>query len=349
MKVGLVGFPGVGKTTIFKALTGLDAASGAAARRPDRPALGVIKVPDRRLDALAEIYRPRKVTPAEICFLDYLAPPHTSRLSLDAGIVTQMRELEAFALVIRGFTDALGEPPNSALELRAFLDELLLADLGVVEKRLERLRKEKGSDQERALIERCREALDEGRSLRQIGLRPDEDRLLSAFAFVSLKPALIVLNVADTELKAPLPAELLEAADVAGVPAMAVCGQIEMEVGELLPEEQGAYLREVGVAEPARARFIQASYALLSLVSFLTVGPDEVRAWPIRSGTPAVKAAGKIHSDIERGFIRAEVIRVEDLLKHRTEAKCREVGVQRVEGRDYIVQDGDVIHFRFAV
>jgi hypothetical protein len=349
MKVGLVGFPGVGKTTMFQALTGLEAAAGAAPRRADRPALGVIKVPDRRLDALAEIYRPRKVTPAEICFLDFPAPPQTSRLSLDAGIVTQMRELEAFALVIRGFTDALGEPPTPALELRAFLDELLLADLGVVEKRLERLRKEKGSDQERALLDRCHEALDEGRSLRQLGLRPDEDRVLSAFAFVSLKPALVVLNVADADLKAPLPVELLEAAEAAGVPAMAVCGQVEMEVGELSPEEQGPYLRELGISEPARERFIQASYALLSLVSFLTVGPDEVRAWPIRSGTSAVKAAGKIHSDIERGFIRAEVNRVEDLLKHRSEAKCREVGVQRVEGRDYVVQDGDVIHFRFAV
>jgi GTP-binding protein YchF len=344
-----VGFPGVGKTTIFRALTGLESTSGAPVRRPDKPALGVIKVPDRRLDALAEIYRPRKVTPAEICFLDFPAPPNTSRLSLDAGIVTQMRDLEAFALVIRGFADVAGEPPNPALELRAFLDELLLADLGVVEKRLERLRKEKGSEQEKGLLERCREALEEGRSLRQIGLRPDEDRLLSAFAFVSLKPALVVLNVADTDIKAPLPAELLEAAEVAGIPAMAVCGQVEMEVGELSPDEQRAYLSELGVTEPARDRFIQASYALLSLVSFLTVGPDEVRAWPVRSGTPASKAAGKIHSDIERGFIRAEVIRVEDLLKHRTEAKCREVGVQRVEGRDYLVQDGDVIHFRFAV
>ena len=349
MKAGLVGFPGVGKTTIFRALTGLESTAGAAARRPDRPALGVIKVPDRRLDALAEIYRPRKVTPAEICFVDFPAPPHTSRLSLDAGIVTQMRELDAFALVIRGFTDALGEPANPALELRAFLDELLLADLGVVEKRLERLRKEKGSEQERAVLDRCREALEEGRSLRQIGLRADEDRLLSAFAFVSLKPALVVLNVADAEVNAPLPPEFLRAAEEVGVPAMAVCGQIEMEVGELPPDEQGPYLRELGIAEPARDRFIQASYALLSLVSFLTVGADEVRAWPIRAGTPAVKAAGKIHSDIERGFIRAEVIRFEDLIQHRSEAKCREVGVQRVEGRDYIVQDGDVIHFRFAV
>jgi hypothetical protein len=349
MKVGLVGFPGVGKTTIFRALTGLEAAAGAPGRRPDRAALGVIKVPDRRLEALAEIYRPRKVTPAEICFVDFPAPPHGSRLSLDAGIVTQMRELDAFALVIRGFTDALGDPPNPELELRAFLDELLLADLGVVEKRLERLRKEKGSEQERAILERCREALDEGRSLRQIGLRADEDRLLSAFAFVSLKPTLVVLNVADTDVKAPLPPELLETAAAAGVPAMAVCGQIEMEVGELPPDEQAAYLRELGIAESARDRFVRASYGLLSLVSFLTVGPDEVRAWPVRWGTPASKAAGKIHSDIERGFIRAEVIRFEDLLRHRSEAKCREVGVQRVEGREYVVQDGDVIHFRFAV
>jgi hypothetical protein len=200
-----------------------------------------------------------------------------------------------------------------------------------------------------ALLERCRAALDDGRPLRQVGLRPDEETALSHFAFVSLKPLLVLLNVAEADVGRPLPPELRGAADKAGLPAMTICGQLEMEVQELSVEERAAYLRELGILAPARDRFIQASYALLTLVSFLTGGAEEVRAWPVRAGTSAIKAAGKIHTDMGRGFIRAEVIRFQDLVAHGSEARCREHGKVRVEGRDYVVQDGDVIHIRFAI
>ncbi len=348
MKVGLVGFQGVGKSTIFAALSGAAGQTGAHGGRADRLGLGVIKVPDARLDALARIYQPRKVTPAEICFVDFAARGG-SRSALDASRIAEMRDLDAFALVVRGFEDALGETPTPAREFRAFVDELVLADLAVVEKRLERLRKEKGSDQERLLLEQCDRSLQNGRPLRLLELRADEERLLSPFAFVSRKPLLVVMNVAEADI-GRRPADDLEAAAAESVVlAIAVCGQAEMEVEELPEEERGGYLHEIGIAEPARDRFIRASYALLSLVSFLTVGADEVRAWPIRGGMTAVRAAGKIHSDIERGFIRAEVVRFEDLVRHGSEARCREAGVLRLEGRDYVVRDGDVIHFRFAV
>lgn len=348
MEVGLVGFPGAGKTTMFSALTGLQAAVGYQGSG-EKPNLGVIKVPDPRLDALAAIYSPKKVTPAEIRFVDFPGRAGASSHVLDARLIAQMRDVEAFALIVRGFTDAAGEAPEPARELQAFFDELLLADLAVVEKRLERTRKEKGHEREQAMLERCRAALDEGTALRSIGLRPEEQHALSHFAFVSLKPLLVVLNVSEDDIGNALPAAFRAAIDAAQVAAMAVCGQIEMEVEELAPEERAGYLHELGIDEPARARFIQASYALLDLISFLTVGADEVRAWPVAAGTSAVKAAGKIHSDLERGFIRAEVTRYEDLLEHGSEARCRELGKLRVEGKDYVVQDGDVMHVRFAV
>lgn len=347
MKVGLVGFRGVGKTTMFSALSGLLA--GAQHKRPDKPHLGVIKVPDPRLETLAKIYQPRKVTPAEMCFVDFAGRGTSTRTALDVGLVAQMREIEAFVLVLRGFDDGSGEPPAPVREFGAFCDELLLADLAVVEKRLERLRKEKGSEQEKRLLERCHLALEDGQPIRRLSLREDEERALSPFALVSLKPLLVVLNVAEADVARPVPPELLAETEDCGIPAMAVCGQVEMEVGELAEVERDAYLRELGIAESARSRFIQASYRLLSLMSFLTGGADEVRAWPIREGTTALRAAGKIHSDIERGFIRAEVIRFEDLVAHGSEARCRDAGDLRIEGRDYVVRDGDVMNFRFAV
>jgi hypothetical protein len=348
VKVGIVGFPGVGKSTIFAALSGAQKQMAPHAGRADRPGLGVVKVPDPRLDVLARMYQPRKVTPAEVCFVDF-AGRAASRTALDASQIAEMRDFDAFALVVRGFPNVLGEPPTPTRELRAFTDELVLADLAVIEKRLERLRKEKGSDQERALLGQCEHVLQDGRPLRLLVLRADEERLLSPFAFVSRKPLLVVINGGEEDIGRPLPQDLETAAAALEVQMLAVCGQTEMEVEELPAEERGGYLHEIGITEGARARVIRASYALLSLVSFLTVGADEVRAWPIRDGTTAVKAAGKVHSDIERGFIRAEVVGFEDLVRLGSEARCREAGVLRLEGRDYVVRDGDVIHFRFAV
>jgi len=345
VKVGLAGFPGSGKTTVFAALTGL---------RPDpadrRPQLGTIKVPDARIDVLAEIFQPKKTTYAEVSFVDF--PPARDpqkRTVLDAEAVTALRDADALVEVVRGFPDLAGAAPQPAADIEAFDTELVLADLGQVEKRLERAKKEKGREREVALLGRLAAHLEAGKPLRLLDLAAEERSELAGFAFLSLRPLLVVLNVPEAEVAKPVPEEVAARAHAAGAEAMVLSAQVEADVAELEPEERAAFLTDLGLAETARDRFVRASYALLDLISFLTAGEDECRAWPIRRGTPARKAAGRIHSDIERGFIRAEVVAFEDFKVLRSEAKAREAGKLRLEGKDYVVQDGDIVHFRFAV
>ena len=346
MKVGLTGFAGAGKTTVFTALTGLQARPAA----PGAVNLGVIKVPDPRVDKLAEIYHPRKTTYAEVTFVDF-PPAHTAerRAVLDAPTVAQLRDADALVEVVRGVPELTGAPATPAEDVSAFAAELVLADLAVVEKRLERVRKEKGHEREQALLERIAPELEAGRALRTLGLGVEERTQLAGFAFLSLRPLLIVLNVAEAEAAAPLPADVAARAGAEGAEALVLAAGLEAEIAQLEPADRGAFLHDLGLAESARDRFIRASYHLLDLVSFLTAGEDECRAWPIRRGTTALKAAGKIHSDIERGFIRAEVMAFDEFVRYGSEAKCREAGKLRLEGKEYVVRDGDIVHFRFAV
>jgi GTP-binding protein YchF len=347
--MGIAGFPGAGKTTIFNALTGLAADVGAAGSASTRPNLGVLKVPDPRVDALAEIFSPRKQTYAEMAFVDFPDPPgEVGRL--DERVIAQMREVDALAHVVRSFEDPTQvTSADPARDLESFQTELVVADLTLVERRLERVQKEKGKERERDLLGRLQAGLDAGRELRQLGLGADELVQVSGFGFLSLKPRLVVLNVAEDEVAAGVPAGIAEPLAAAGLASVAVSGKLEMELAALDEADRRAFEKDLGLAESARDRFLRASYALMDLMSFLTAGEDEVRAWTIRRGDRAQAAAGKIHSDIARGFIRAEVISVEDLLQLRSEARCREAGKLRVEGKEYVVQDGDVIHFRFNV
>jgi len=344
MKVGLTGFPGAGKTTVFGALTGLATAPGGNA-----PSLGVIKVPDARVDGLAGIWKPRKTTYAEITFVDFPPVRAERRTVLDAGTIAQLRDADALVEVVRGFPDVGGGAATPVADLDAFAAELVLADLGVIEKRLERVRKEKGHERERALLERLAPELEAGKPLRTLALPAEERAQLAGFAFLSLRPLLVVLNVPEVAAAAPLPADVAARARAEGAEAMALSARLEAEIAQLDAGDREAFLADLGLSESARARFIGASYALLDLISFLTAGEDECRAWPIRRGTTALKAAGKIHSDIERGFIRAEVVAYEDFIRLGSEAKCREAGKLRLEGKDYVVRDGDIVHFRFAV
>jgi GTP-binding protein YchF len=349
VKVGLTGFSGAGKTTVFNALTGLHARTGG--HGDGKPNLGVIKVPDARIDRLAEIWSPRKTTYAEMSFVDF-PPPRSApqrRAVLDAETIAQLRDADALVEVVRGFPDLAGAAATPAADLEAFGAELVLADLAVVEKRIERLKKEKGNERERALLDRITPVLEAGTPLRTLGLSAEERAQLAGFAFLSLRPLLVVLNVPEADVAAALPADVRARAEAEGAEALVLSAQVEAEVAELEPADRAAFLADLGLAESARDRFIRASYALLDLISFLTAGEDECRAWPIRRGTTALKAAGKIHSDIERGFIRAEVVAFEDFVRLGSEAKCREAGKLRLEGKDYVVQDGDIVHFRFAV
>jgi GTP-binding protein YchF len=345
MKIGLTGFPGSGKTTVFTALTGLRAAPGER-----RAQIGTIKVPDARVDKLAEIHRPRKTTYTEVTFVDFPPPVNpTQKAVLDAEMVTALRDADALVQVVRGFPDVTGAAAHPVDDVAAFTTELALADLAQVEKRVERMKKEKGGERELALFVRLQAALEAGKPLRTLGLGPDEQAQLAGFAFLSLRPLLVVLNVPESDVAKPVPPDVGAAAHDAGAEALVLSAAVEAEVAELDPADREAFLADLGLHESARDRFIRASYALLDLVSFLTAGEDECRAWPIRRGTPARKAAGRIHSDIERGFIRAEVMAFDDFVRLGSEAKCREAGKLRLEGKDYVVQDGDIVHFRFAV
>jgi GTP-binding protein YchF len=346
VKVGLAGFPATGKSTVFAALTGLP----PAAPGERRTQIGTIKVPDERVDTLAGIYTPKKVTYSETTFLDFPAAKDAQKRGvLDEDAVTALRDADALVEVVRGFPDMTGAAPHPAADVEAFDTELALADLAQIERKLERARKEKGKEREIALFERLSHHLDAGKPLRTLELGAEERSQLSGYAFLSLRPLLVVLNVSEDQVAAPAPAAFAAKAKEAGADTLVLSARVEAEVAELEAADRPAFLRDLGLDSPARDRFVRASYALLDLISFLTAGEDECRAWTIRRGTVARKAAGRIHSDIERGFIRAEVIAYPDFVELKSEARCREAGKLRLEGKDYLVRDGDIIHFRFAV
>lgn len=350
MKIGLVGFPGSGKTTVFSTLTGrLTSAAHGGGR--EKTNLGVVKVPDPRVDELARLYQPRKTTFAEITFSDVAAAPAgTHTQGLDTATLQVMREMDALCQVVRGFVDAAGKGPAPLSDVQALEVEMNLADLILIEKRLERLHKEKGKPNEIAALEKMKVQLELGKPLRQLeGVAEADLALVTGFRFLSQKPLLLVLNVDEAEVAGPAPADLAEHARAHQLALIVLSGKVEADIAQMPAAEQQEFARSLGLEEPATARFIRSAYAMLDLISFLTAGEDECRAWTIRRGTTAHRAAGKVHSDIERGFIRAEVTRWDDLIKLGSEAKCRDAGKLRLEGKDYVVQDGDVIHFRFNV
>ena len=346
MKAGLVGYSQSGKTTLFKALTGLHKGGGGGRVQVN---LGAIKVPDPRIDALSAIFKPKKTTYAEMQFVDVPGPAGKGS-GLDVDALKALAGVDSFCLVIRGFPGADGAPADPERELRDFDAELVLHDLAIVEKRLDRLRKEqhKGAGEYHEL-ERLHAQLDEGKPLRAMSWSDAEEKELAHFAFLSRRPVLVVLNVGEEAAAAPPPAAVDAAARERGSEVLALCAAVEAEIAELPREEQPEFLASLGLAEPAQARFIRAAYHLLDLISFFTVGEDEVRAWPIRRGDRAPRAAGRIHSDLERGFIRAEVMHYEDFIALGSESKARQEGKFRLEGKEYVVRDGDILNIRFAV
>jgi len=343
MKIGLVGYPGSGKSTVFGALTGIEVETGYGAGKAN---LGVVKVPDARVDALAALYSPKKTTYAEITFSDLGGGKGEG---LDRSVLNAMRNVDALCQVLRAFPDAAGEPGDPLAELTGLETETLLADLEVVEQRVARLAKDRSNPRELELLERVQRALENEQPLRAQELSEEEAKALSGYALLTGKPLLLVLNVAEDAVAEPAPEAVANAAAERGLGLVVLSAAVEMDIAQLDAGEQGEFVASLGLEEPASHRFVRAAFDLIDLISMLTAGPDECRAWPVPRGTPAPRAAGKIHSDIERGFIRAEVIRCEDLLRHGSEAKCKEAGALRVEGKDYVVQDGDVVHFRFNV
>ncbi len=345
MKIGLVGLPGCGKSTVFGALTGLAVETGYASRG-GKANIGVVKVPDPRVDALAAIFRPKKTIYAETTFSDLGGGGDAG---LDRTALNAMRNVDALCQVLRGFDDDSGSPPNPLAEIEALATETILADLEIVEQRVARLAKDHSNPAELELLHRIQEQLEAEQSIRSMDLGGEERKMTSPYAFLTAKPLLLVLNLAEQDVAADPPANVAKEAERRGLGLIALSAQVEMDIAQMSPEEQQEFLESMGLTEPARDRFIRAAYSLLDLISMLTAGEDECRSWPVPHGSRAPQAAGKIHSDIERGFIRAEVVRWQDLVELGSEAKCREAGKLRVEGKSYVIQDGDVVNFRFNV
>lgn len=346
MKIGLVGFPGSGKSTVFNALTGMSVATGYGSKS-DKPTYGVVKVPDARVDQLADLYSPKKKVYAEVTFTD--VGGGGSPKGLDRGVLNSMREVDALCQVVRAFPDAAGDAADALGEVRDLEAETILADLEIVERRVERLTKDRSNPRELELLQRIQGHLEEEQPIRSFEMSAEDEKLVSGYRFLSQKPLMLVLNVTEDQVAAEPPADIVAAAAERGLGLVVLSAAVEMDIAQMPEEDQSEFLAELGLDEPASHRFVRGAFELIDLISMLTAGPDECRAWPVPRGAPAPRAAGKIHSDIERGFIRAEVIRVEDLLELGSEAKCRDAGKLRVEGKDYIIQDGDVVNFRFNV
>ncbi len=352
MKLGILGFPKSGKTTLFNLLTGADAETGKFTVQREAH-VGVAKVPDRRLERLRDLYNPKRYVPATIDYVD-IPGLELGKGAEDADLVA-LKNVDALVHVVRAFDDAeISHPSGSVDAERDLVDldlELILADHALVERRRERLQQSKkrglSADEkvELALLdERVLPQLENEQPLRALELSEDEDRRLRGFQLLSAKPMLVVVNGDEKSLTAPVELPLSP-----GVEAIAVSAPIEAEIAGLDAGEQQAFLEDLGLDRPSLARILAASYALLHRISFFTVGEDEVRAWTIRRGTTAHRAAGAIHSDIERGFIRAEVVASDALLAAGSMAACRENATLRLEGKEYVVQDGEVVHFRFNI
>jgi len=355
MKTAIVGLPMVGKTSLFTILTGVHEAARVGSLEAR---VGVTKVPDARLDALAKIFNPPKITHATVEYLDF---PSISKEALrDPSYLASLRVVDALAHVVRVFdSDTVPHEKGSVDPMRDFDDvdmELILSDLVVVEKRMERVDKDRKKikspelDQEFELLVRLKTELEAGRALRGLEFGPEDEKRIRGFQFLSQKPVLCVLNLGEEDASGLHEVEeKYRQGPFAGRPHTAVtgvCGKIEAELAELSPEEAREYLSSYGLKESGLERLIAATYALLGLMSFLTAGETEVRAWTVPTNSTAQKAAGAIHSDFEKKFIRAETVNWKALIDHDGYPGVREKGLLRLEGKEYIVKDGDVLVIR---
>ena len=360
LHAAVIGFPSTGKTTLFQLMTSVH----DAPRGKGDVNIGISKVPDDRLDRLTAMYNPRKRVPATVEFTDIIA---TARTGANALVdVAGYKNADALVHVVRTFRDAAVPHPSGSVDpardAQAMEDELILADLGIAERRLERLDKDlkKGRspelEKERELVERCKDALERGEPLRALTITGDDRKRLRGFQFLSAKPLLVVINVDEGDI-GDIAGGVDAVAQATGLTgflsrastrAVALCAKIELEIAQLEGDDAAAFLADLGLSESGLNRVIRTTYDLLGYMSFFTVGEDECRAWSIARGTPAQLAAGEIHSDIQRGFIRAEVVAYEALITRGSMGACRDHGEVRLEGKEYVVQDGDIINFRFA-
>lgn len=346
MKIGLVGFAGSGKTTVFNTLTGLQVPIGFGGE----VRLGTVKVPDERIAALSKVFSPKKTTYAEIVFCDIPGEHGAEKKGLSSKALLQIRDQEVVCLVLRAFPNpALESDPDPIADLEAFHAECILADLDLVERRLNRAKKDKPDPLELAAFERMKTTLEHEWPLRSLAANVLNRTYLTGYEFLTDRPLLVALNRSESEAAVPMPEPLAARLKELHAAGLVLSASVEAEIAGMDTADQAAFLADLGLAESARARFIRTAYGLLDLISFFTVGEDEVRAWTIRRGTTARQAAGRIHSDLERGFIRAEVTPYAVFMEYRSEQAVRDSGRLQVEGKDYVVSDGDILHIRFNV
>jgi hypothetical protein len=346
MKIGLVGFAGSGKTTVFNTMTGLDVPVGFGGG----VRLGTVRVPDERIDRLSAIFHPKKTTYAEMTFCDVPGEHGAERAGLSSRMLSTIREQEALALVLRDFSDPAAEgAPDPLRDLGAFSDECALADLALVEGILTRARKDNLAPADRERLELMRSVLENGQPLRSLSSTELDRDALKSYQLLTDRPLLVVVNRDEGRAADPLPDDLAGRISELGAAGLALSAKVEAEIAALDPGDQAAFLEDLGLTEPALSRFIRTAYGLLDLISFFTVGEDEVRAWTITRGMNARTAAGKIHSDLERGFIRAEVMPYAVFIEHGSEQAVKAAGLFQTEGKEYVVGDGDIMNIRFNV
>lgn len=350
MKLGIIGLPQSGKTTLFNAVSGQQEAVGDFSRTVHR---AVIRVPDKRLDDLATLYKPGKVTHTEIEFLDAAGFSGRGKQSDVAEITPELRLMDAIVLVV----DCFSEGCNPESDVQTIIDEMILADLMVTENNVDKLARtvqltgKKDRVKELDILKRCHETLNEEKTLSEIDLSEEELKEIRGYAFLTLKPVLLVFNIPEARLSE---AEMIYAGYEKycreGVRDISViCGKIEMEIAALPEEEQGEFLEELGIDRPATAELIRKSHHLLGLISFFTLSEPECRAWNLKKGCTALEAAGTVHTDFARGFIKAEVASYDDFMEHGSLPALKTAGKLHLEGKEYIVRDGDCILFRFNV
>jgi len=364
MKLGIIGLPNVGKSTLFNALTGAGAPSANFPFCTIDPNVGVVQVPDSRLDVLAKMYDPQLYTPAVVEFVDIagLVRGASKGEGLGNKFLSHIRDVDAVVHVLRCFEDDdiihVDGGVDPMRDLETINLELIYSDIEVMEKRIDKTQKLMKGDKtlagQLALYQRVLDALNEGITARSLEYTDDERALLEEVTLLTMKPVIYVANVSEEEAAEvsadnELYNKIKAAADMEGAQVIPVCAGIEAEIAELEPEEKSMFLEEMGIAQSGLDRLIQASYALLGYISYLTAGPKEVRAWTIVKGTKAPQAAGKIHSDFERGFIRAEIVAFDDLVACGSMNAAKEKGLVRSEGKEYVIADGDVVLFRFNV
>ena len=361
MELGIIGLPNSSKTTIFNALThgAAPTSSGSSGKLEFNTA--VVDVPDERVDRLSEIFKPRKTAYAKVTYTDIAGLDQgVAKKGFSGELRNRIARMDAFVHVVRGFEDESVPHPltnvNPQRDLAILDDEMMLVDLLAIQTRVERIaesmrRAKKGSEEqaaleiEQALMTRLSDHLEAGAPLRDMDLSEDELHSIRSFAFLTLKPVLVLVNTGDDVISP----DTLIRYDHQHTIVMSLQGKLEMEIAQLDLDEATVFMEEFGIAEPALARMIRASYDLVGLQSFFTVGEDEVRAWTVRKGATAVEAAGAIHSDLARGFIRAEVVTYDDLTTAGSMAEARKAGKAKLEGKEYLIQDGDILHVRFAL